>query len=205
VALLVGKDDTIAEVTHFDSRYYEIQDTWRSDRDTFVRTAEDRFSMDEGYVDVMVHSVSAASGGAGWRSGRRAPSHERAAHGQAKLRLTDRPGNDVLHESVGDTGCAAALLSLVAASACCGACRSGDHRAHRRVPACHGVLLSPQNYSSLRPRAGRAQPLRAPIERPSPSLMARGSGGGSHPVSAGAACPPQRVCVSCHATRQMEP
>ena len=60
VALLVGKDETIAEVKHFDSRYYEIQDTWRSDRDTFVRTAEDRFSMDEGYVDVMVHSVSAA-------------------------------------------------------------------------------------------------------------------------------------------------
>ena len=51
---------TIAEVKHFDSRYYEIQDTWRSDRDTFVRTAEDRFSMDEGYADVMVDSVSAA-------------------------------------------------------------------------------------------------------------------------------------------------
>ena len=42
------------------ARYYEIQDTWRSDRDTFVRSAEDRFAMDEGYVDVMVESVSAA-------------------------------------------------------------------------------------------------------------------------------------------------
>ncbi len=60
VALLVGAGDVLAEVKHFDSRYYEIQDTWRSDRDTFVRTAEDRFSMDEGYVDVMVHGVAAA-------------------------------------------------------------------------------------------------------------------------------------------------
>ena len=30
-------------------RYHEIQDTWRSDKDTFVRSAEDRFAMDEGY------------------------------------------------------------------------------------------------------------------------------------------------------------
>ena len=58
-ALLVGAGGTIAEVKHFDSRYYEIQDTWRSDRDTFVRSAEDRFSMDEGYVGVMAESVSA--------------------------------------------------------------------------------------------------------------------------------------------------
>ena len=59
-ALLVSAGSVIAEVTSFDTRYYEIQDTWRSDRDTFVRTAEDRFSMDEGFADVMAASVSAA-------------------------------------------------------------------------------------------------------------------------------------------------
>ena len=60
-ALLVGRSGTIAEVKHFDTRYYEIQDTWRSDRDTFVRSAEDRFAMDEGFADVMAESVSACS------------------------------------------------------------------------------------------------------------------------------------------------
>ena len=32
------------------ARYHEIQDVWRSDKDTFVRSAEERFAMDEGYV-----------------------------------------------------------------------------------------------------------------------------------------------------------
>ena len=58
-ALLVAADGTVAEVTSFDSKYYEIQDVWRSDRDTFVRAAEDRFSMDEGFADVIAASVAA--------------------------------------------------------------------------------------------------------------------------------------------------
>ena len=122
VALLVGKDQTIAEVRHFDSRYYEIQDTWRSDRDTFVRTAEDRFSMDEGYVDVMVHGVSAALEKYGLaaadvaRVAINAPNARQLGAVAKKLRFDEKTQvEDVLHGSVGDTGSAASLLSLVAA------------------------------------------------------------------------------------------
>ena len=122
VALLVGRGDALAEVRHFDSRYYEIQDTWRSDQDTFVRTAEDRFSMDEGYVDVMVHSVAAALEKYGLAAADvahvafNAPNVRQVKGVARKLRFDEQTQvNDVLHAAVGDTGCAASLLSLVAA------------------------------------------------------------------------------------------
>ena len=122
VALLVGRSDALAEVKHFDSRYWEIQDTWRSDQDTFVRTAEDRFSMDEGYADVMVHSVAAALEKYGLAAADvahfayNAPNVRQVKGVAKKLRFDEQTQvNDVLHASVGDTGCAASLLSLVAA------------------------------------------------------------------------------------------
>ena len=122
VALLVGAGETLAEVEHFDSRYWEIQDTWRSDQDTFVRTAEDRFSMDEGYADVMVQSVAAALEKYGLAAADvahfafNAPNLRQVKGVAKKLRFDEQTQvNDVLHASVGDTGCAASLLSLVAA------------------------------------------------------------------------------------------
>jgi hydroxymethylglutaryl-CoA synthase len=119
--LLIGKDQTIAEFRHFDSRYYEIQDTWRSDRDTFVRTAEDRFSMDEGYVDVMVHGVSAALEKYGLaaadvaRAAINAPNARQLGAVAKKLRFGETTQVVDLHGSVGDAGSAASLLGLVAA------------------------------------------------------------------------------------------
>ena len=122
VALLVGRGDALAEVKHFDSRYWEIQDTWRSDQDAFVRTAEDRFSMDEGYADVMVHSVAATLEKYGLAAADVAhfafnsPNARQVKGVAKKLRFDEQTQvDDVLHASVGDTGCAASLLSLVAA------------------------------------------------------------------------------------------
>ena len=121
VALLVGNGATIAEISHFDSRYYEIQDTWRSDKDTFVRTAEDRFSMDEGYVDVMVHGLSAALERYGLapddvaQLAINAPNARQLAGVAGKLRFGERTRVVDLLGQVGDTGCVASLLSLVAA------------------------------------------------------------------------------------------
>ncbi len=121
VALLVSRDDTIAEVTRFDSRYYEIQDTWRSDKDTFVRSAEDRFAMEEGYVDVMVHGVSAALEKYGMavtdiaHVALNSPNARQLRNVAKKLRINEETQiKDLLHASVGDTGCAMSLMSLVA-------------------------------------------------------------------------------------------
>ena len=121
VALLVADGDIIADLQHFDSRYYEIQDTWRSDQDLFVRNAEDRFAMDEGYVDVMAHSLSQALQKYGLAAGDIAyvainsPNARQLKGITKKLRFDEETQvGDVLHAAVGDTGCAAALMSLVA-------------------------------------------------------------------------------------------
>jgi len=121
VALLVSRDQTIADIKQFSTRYYEIQDTWRSDRDTFVRSAEDRFAMEEGFNRTVLESVSALLK----KHKLTAQDISHVALNSPSLRqlraVTQRLGfdekkqvQDVLHMSVGDTGCAMSLMSLVA-------------------------------------------------------------------------------------------
>ncbi len=121
-ALLVGGGDVAAEVTRFETMYQEIQDVWRSDRDTFVRSAEERFSMDEGYVRVMTaalsgilkkHQLAPADIAQAAFS---APSARQLKAIAKKLGLDERcRGLETLHAGVGDTGCAQSLMGLVAA------------------------------------------------------------------------------------------
>jgi hydroxymethylglutaryl-CoA synthase len=121
-ALLISAEDTLAEVEHFDSRHYEIQDTWRSDQDTFVRSAEERFAMDEGYQRVVRDAVSGALKKYGRTPGDitqvafNAPNARQLKAATQKLGFDDKTQvRDVLHATVGDVGCAGSLLSLVAA------------------------------------------------------------------------------------------
>lgn len=179
VALLVGTRDVLAEVEHADSRYDEIQDTWRSDGDTFVRTAEDRFSMDEGYVDVMVHSLAAALERYGLAAADIAhvalnsPNARQLKTIAKKLRFDEqRQVGDVLHAAVGDTGCAASLMSLVAVfertragetillASYGNGCDTAVLRTTElvdRVPACRGVR---RHIESRRPLRSYEQYLR---------------------------------------------
>ena len=121
-ALLVSAGDTVAEVEHFESMYYEIQDVWRSDRDTFVRSAEERFSMDEGYVRVMTKAVSETlkknqlTPADIAHVAVTAPNLRQLKAIAKKLGFDDkcRP-LEALHTGVGDTGCAQSLMALVAA------------------------------------------------------------------------------------------
>ena len=121
-ALLVGPSGTLAEVRAFTSRYRDIQDLWRSDKDQFVRSAEDRFAVEEGFTAAMTGTISALL-----KQAALAPkdftrlayySPNARQHTAIAQRLgfdakTQAP--DVLHPAVGDTGSAMALLSLVAA------------------------------------------------------------------------------------------
>jgi hydroxymethylglutaryl-CoA synthase len=122
VAVLVGKKQTIADLEDFYTGYYEIQDSWRSDKDTFVRSAEDRFAMEEGYACVMAESLAAVLKG----SQLKAKDLSRVALNSPNPRqlraLVQNMGfdekvqvQDVLHMSVGDTGCAMSLMSLITA------------------------------------------------------------------------------------------
>ncbi len=106
----------------FETRYYEIQDTWRSDKDTFVRSAEDRFAMDEGFGRVMRESVSAALKKHGLAPADIAHVALNSPNARQLRALVQKLGfdektqvQDVLHVGVGDTGCAMSLMSLVAA------------------------------------------------------------------------------------------
>jgi hydroxymethylglutaryl-CoA synthase len=120
-ALLVGKKRTIADCKQYSTRYYEIQDIWRSDKDIFVRSAEDRFGMEEGFINVMTEKVSAILKNSKLTT--KDISH--VALNSPNLRqlsvLTQKLGfdekkqvKDVLHMSVGDTGSAMSLMSLIA-------------------------------------------------------------------------------------------
>ena len=120
-ALLIAAAGTLAEVKSFDTMYYEIQDTWRSDRDTFVRGAEDRFAMDEGFSDVLAGSVKAVLAKYGLGAADvphfafNSPNGRQAAAVAKKMKLDEKAQvADVLHPGVGDTGCAMALMALVA-------------------------------------------------------------------------------------------
>lgn len=129
-ALLVSGSGLVAEVTHFETGYYEIQDVWRSDRDTFVRSAEERFSMDEGYARVMTGTVSATlkkhqlTPADIAHVAINAPNLRQLKAITKKLGVDDKSqALEALHTGVGDTGCAQSLMGLVAALE---RARSGD-------------------------------------------------------------------------------
>ena len=120
-ALLVSASGTVAEVTSFDTRYYEIQDTGARTGTPSSASAEDRFSMDEGYADVIAASVSAVLAKHGLAAADvphfalNSPNGRQLAAFAKKMRLDDKAQiADVMHRGVGDTGCAMALMSLVA-------------------------------------------------------------------------------------------
>ncbi len=121
-ALLVSASDTVAEVTRFESTYHEIQDVWRSDRDTFVRSAEERFSMDEGYVRVMTSALSATLKKHQLAEtdiahvAINAPNLRQLKAVAKKVGVDDKCRHlEAMHAGVGDTGCAQSLMGLVGA------------------------------------------------------------------------------------------
>ena len=57
-ALLLGKDNVIAEVLGSYSISDELAATWRGEADTFIRSWEDRMTMDESYSKVMPQAIT---------------------------------------------------------------------------------------------------------------------------------------------------
>lgn len=120
-ALLVAGENVAAEVVHFSSSYDEIQDVWRSDRDTFVRSAEERFAIDEGYSRIvpaallgMLKTLDLAPSDVASLA-INAPSIRQLRNIAKKLGFDEKTQVIDLHTNVGDTGCAGSLMALVAA------------------------------------------------------------------------------------------
>jgi len=121
-AVLIGSKAVIAEVEGSHSIYEELQDFWRSDRDLFVRSAEDRFIVDVGYNKVVPAAVTGAL-----KKFNLTPKDfstcvlyvpSQRQVGALVKRLGFDPktqSKDTLFSSVGDAGSAMPMMSLVQA------------------------------------------------------------------------------------------
>jgi hydroxymethylglutaryl-CoA synthase len=121
-AVIIGSSRVIAEVENTVSVFEELQDFWRSDRDSFVRSAEDRFIADEGFSKVAPAAVTELLNKTGLTAKDFAqcvlylPS-QRQLSGLAKKLGFDfkTQGSDALFSKVGDAGAAMSLLLLIEA------------------------------------------------------------------------------------------
>ena len=121
-ALLIGDTGVIAEIEGSYTLYNELQDVWRSDRDLFVRSGEERFIMEEGYTRVVLEAVSAAlkrfnlSPKDFSKAAFNSPNPRQLGAVARKLGFDLKTQvQDTLHSSVGETGTAMSLMYLVAA------------------------------------------------------------------------------------------
>lgn len=119
-ALLISNKNVAAEINSFFTIFDEIQDVWRSDRDQFVRVAEDRFAMDEGFSNTTTEGIMAAlrqsklTVGDISKVALYSPNARQLSAVTKKLGFDDKAQvQDLLHGQVGDTGSAMSLMSLV--------------------------------------------------------------------------------------------
>jgi 3-hydroxy-3-methylglutaryl CoA synthase len=120
VAVLVSDTNAIAEIENFYSVFEELQDIWRSDRDIFARSAEDRFIIDSGFNRIVPKAVSDAlkKFNLTQKDFTRCVLYipnQRQVPGLVK-RLGFDPktqSKDALYAKVGDAGAAMALMLLV--------------------------------------------------------------------------------------------
>jgi 3-hydroxy-3-methylglutaryl CoA synthase len=121
-ALLIGDTNVAAEVDAQFTLADEIIDVWRTDRDAFVHTWEDRFVVEQGYRNVMVEAVK----GLFEKTGRSAKDFTKAvlygpdarSHAAAAKQLGFEPKTQVQDAAfgrLGNTGAAFAPMQLVAA------------------------------------------------------------------------------------------
>ena len=123
-ALLLGRDNVIAEIQESYSISDEFSGTWRSESDTFVRSWEDRMVLDEGYSKILPEAISGLMNKCGLSPKDLTkvvfdPSGDVRRHGRAAAALGFDPSQlqdpFSLFMSVGITGCAMAPMMLVSA------------------------------------------------------------------------------------------
>ena len=123
-ALLLGKDNVIAEVLDWYSVSDELAASWRGEADTFIRSWEDRMTMDESYSKVMPEAISGVMKKTGLASKDVArvvfdPPGDVRRHGRVAGELGFEPGQLLdpggIFMTVGLLGSAMSFVMLVAA------------------------------------------------------------------------------------------
>jgi len=121
-ALLIGDTDIIATIEDSYSICDEITDVWRTDKETFVHSWEDRWVLTYGHAQSMERAVSGIMKRNGLSAGDFAKVVLNAPNARAQSDIAKRLGfdtktqvQDALFTTVGNTGAAHPLLMLVAA------------------------------------------------------------------------------------------
>ena len=121
-ALLIGDTDVVATIEGSYSVYNEIIDVWRNNTDTFVRSWEDRFAIEQGYLPTMSEAVSGLMQKFNYKPDDftkvvfYTPAAKRSADLSRKLGFdANTQLQNPLFEVMGNTGTAFPLMLLVAA------------------------------------------------------------------------------------------
>jgi hydroxymethylglutaryl-CoA synthase len=120
-ALLVGSRNVIAELEGSYSLARDFPDKWRSQEDVFVRSWEDRWGMDEGYLNIPLEALAGLFKKCGLKlqdikkvcfSGPNSRKHSELGQ---KMGFSKEQVQEPLLESVGDTGSALGLMVFAGA------------------------------------------------------------------------------------------
>jgi hydroxymethylglutaryl-CoA synthase len=121
-AILLKDTDVIASIDASHSHYDDIMDLWRLDNDTFVRSWEDRFIIEKGYLNNTAEAVKAIMNEQGLKTADLTKAVLYAFDNRRHQQLARNLGfdyksqiQDNIFSNVGNTGSAYTLMMLVGA------------------------------------------------------------------------------------------
>jgi hydroxymethylglutaryl-CoA synthase len=121
-AILLSDTNVIASIDACHTHYDDIMDLWRLDNDTFVRSWEDRFIVEKGYLDNTAEAVKAIMNEQGLKPADFTKAVLYAFDNRRHQQLARNLGfdyktqvQDNIFSNVGNTGSAYALMMLVGA------------------------------------------------------------------------------------------
>ncbi len=231
-ALLIGDEGVIAEVIDSYSVSDEVLDNWRAEGDGAVRSWEDRFVLQTGYLSVMPEAIQGLlkKVNLGIKDINKAvlygPNPRRHAEMARQLGLDAGQVQDPLFGQMGNTGAAYSLMQLIAAL-------EGAKPGQKILVASYGdgadaILLETTdqiaNFNGKRGIKGNLEKKRIRKSVGVRGATLKGLDGGGPSASArwrdresidrlhGAKClscgliqyPPQRICSRCHTKDQWE-
>ena len=120
-AITIGSNDVIAEIEGTHSIYNDFTDYWRADEDSYIRTTEQRFIDEVGYLPTMQEVIN----GLLEKYSLKLDDFTRIVYSAAdsrqhallarRMKMDKDKVQDPLYQSVGNIGTAAPLLMLIAA------------------------------------------------------------------------------------------
>jgi hydroxymethylglutaryl-CoA synthase len=120
-ALMIGSENVIAEIEGSYSIFNDFTDYWRAEDDTYIRTTEQRFIDEVGYLPTMQEAITGLLKKYELEVNDfsriiyyAADTRQHAALAR-RMKLDKDKVQDNLYQSIGNTGTAAALLMLIAA------------------------------------------------------------------------------------------